>query len=788
MDCDDNNPCTDDSCDETGGCFNVANMVDCDDLDPCSVADECSNGTCVGTPIACDCQSDADCGALEDDDLCNGTLVCDKSKMPFLCVVNLATVVECAEPDGVDEPCLVSFCNPDTAACSLVAANEGKVCDDGNPCSIGDKCSGGSCEPGVGLNCADDNVCTDDSCDPSAGCLHLANQASCEDGDACTVGDVCAAGQCSPGPPKSCDDGNGCTADSCEPTSGCLHVSSPGPCDDSNSCTVDDVCVGGSCVGGAVADCEDNNPCTKDHCDKLLGCVHDAVGGACDDGDPCTVNDLCANGICLSGAAVLCDDSNPCTTDLCGGNGICSHDAVEGDCDDGNACTLGDHCMAGKCVNSGLLSCDDDNPCTSDSCDPEGGCLHLLNAAPCDDGNVCTYGDHCNLGECLGGGSLVCNDSNPCTADSCDPQAGCTFLANDDGECTDHNACTNGDKCGAGVCLPGDFVSCDDGNLCTDDVCTPKDGCVYVPNTMPCDDAELCTIDDHCEQGICIGGEELDCDDQNLCTDDACDGVAGCIYTNNVVNCDDGNECTGNDVCASSVCAGVALDCGDNDVCTDDSCDPAVGCQYVNNSASCDDGNECTTGDACADGACIAGGPTNCDDQVPCTTDSCDEEQGCLHVPLAPCCSNGAVEAGENCDDGNLTDGDGCSSQCQNELNAQCYQAYSVLSQNWRNVNYGNGSACDSGLSGWYRFQGAAGTKMPDSAPAVDHCNTDATGWLQGGHPAVNAGVVNRTACFNWVGQSCWHTSSIQVVNCKDFYLYKLGPPGCCSCVYCGTN
>jgi cysteine-rich repeat protein len=30
-------------------------------------------------------------------------------------------------------------------------------------------------------------------------------------------------------------------------------------------------------------------------------------------------------------------------------------------------------------------------------------------------------------------------------------------------------------------------------------------------------------------------------------------------------------------------------------------------------------------------------------------------------------CGNGAVEAGEQCDDGNTTSGDGCSATCQNE-------------------------------------------------------------------------------------------------------------------------
>jgi cysteine-rich repeat protein len=686
VDCDDDNPCTDDFCNEAGGCLFQDNAADCDDGDPCTVADECSGGQCSGTTIACDCHENADCAPLEDGNLCNGTLVCNTTKVPYQCEVSPDTVVTCPEAEGADAACLAASCDPVTGACSLVAANGGKACEDTNPCTIGDTCQNGLCTGGVALNCADDNVCTDDSCDPESGCVHAANSAGCQDGDACTIGDGCVDGTCVAGDPLVCDDGNECTADSCSPAWGCLH------------------------------------------------------------------------------------------------------EAVAGQCDDGNACTLGDHCSDAKCLPSGLLSCDDENPCTNDSCNPQTGCFHLLNQAPCDDGDVCTTGDHCSLGDCIGSGELTCNDNNPCTQDTCNSTNGCTFLPEDGGPCSDNNACTEGDLCSSGQCLPGDFIACDDGNLCTTDSCAPATGCVYEANAVACDDGELCTVDDHCDGGICVGGMLLNCDDENPCTDDSCDGVAGCLNINNTLGCDDGNACTGNDVCAGGECHGVALDCDDQDLCTDDSCDPDVGCQYQHNVAPCDDNNECTTGDVCAAGQCLPGGATDCNDSVACTDDTCDPEQGCLHTPVAPCCSNGVVEAGEQCDDSNLTNGDGCDDSCQNEAAAQCYQPYSNLSENWRNVSYGNGSQCDSGLSGWYRFTGAAGTKMPDSAPPVDHCNTDATGWLQGGHPTVQQGVVTRKACFNWVGQSCWSSNNIKVVNCGGFYLYQLGAPGCCSCVYCGTN
>jgi len=36
--------------------------------------------------------------------------------------------------------------------------------------------------------------------------------------------------------------------------------------------------------------------------------------------------------------------------------------------------------------------------------------------------------------------------------------------------------------------------------------------------------------------------------------------------------------------------------------------------------------------------------------------------------PPAPCCGDGNVDSGEQCDDGNTVDGDGCSSTCQTEV------------------------------------------------------------------------------------------------------------------------
>ncbi len=55
--------------------------------------------------------------------------------------------------------------------------------------------------------------------------------------------------------------------------------------------------------------------------------------------DLCPSDDVCSGGTCSAGAPQSCDDDNPCTDDSCGAAG-CVHEAKDGGtCDDGDACT-----------------------------------------------------------------------------------------------------------------------------------------------------------------------------------------------------------------------------------------------------------------------------------------------------------------------------------------------------------------------------------------------------------------------------------------------------------------
>ena len=100
---------------------------------------------------------------------------------------------------------------------------------------------------------------------------------------------------------------------------------------------------------------------------------------------------------------LACDDFDACTSDTCQGGAFCSHLIVPDGtpCTEGDQCSGGGRCEVGQCVLQDGLDCDDHNACTDDTCDPTDGCQHT---------------------------DVNCIDGDPCTADSCDPLEGCLHL------------------------------------------------------------------------------------------------------------------------------------------------------------------------------------------------------------------------------------------------------------------------------------------------------------------------------------------------------------------------
>jgi hypothetical protein len=77
---------------------------------------------------------------------------------------------------------------------------------------------------------------------------------------------------------------------------------------------------------------------------------------------------------------------------------------MDADCADASACTTAERCVAGACL-SDPVSCDDHEPCTTDSCDLELGChnIPVVNGIACGDGNVCNGIETCQAGACSNG-------------------------------------------------------------------------------------------------------------------------------------------------------------------------------------------------------------------------------------------------------------------------------------------------------------------------------------------------------------------------------------------------
>ncbi len=325
-------------------------------------------------------------------------------------------------------------------------------------------------------------------------------------------------------------------------------------CDDGNPCTIDE-CVAGECDHSPVS-CNDGNQCTADSCNSETGgCDNVALPGqTCtgQDGSACTLD----TGFC--NAAADCE--------LTAIPDCCESDA---DCADEDLCTF-EVCTSNACVSDGTAFCAPDDACEQTGCDPDTGqCVDI---------------------------DVVCDPPGPCeTGGYCDPTAGCVY-APIPGCCVDDSGCNDNDPCTADTCID---------NSCEHEVC-------HDPVSV-CDEYETC--DDNC---IPIVTGPADCSDGNLCTVDDCDPEAGgCVNLPG---------------------------CSDEDVCTDDVCvSPEIGCESTE--TDCDDGDFCTVGEFCDRmlGAC-ASSRRDCDDDDLCTIDTCSTELAdCVNAPK---CNEAA---GESC-------------------------------------------------------------------------------------------------------------------------------------------
>ena len=413
-DCDDGDPCTNDSCDEAGDA--CANLL----VPRPGEEGPYGNANC-GDTVDNDCDRAVD-GADPDCQQCQSNPDCD---------------------DG--NPCTVNTCNADNTCLTSFVTN-GTLCDDGLYCTNPDQCLDGVCS-GDPLNCSGlDDQCNQGSCDENGDqCVaNPINQGqACDDGLYCNVNETCQNGSCTSSETRDCSgESDQCNDGFCnEGMDRCekLPINEGQPCNDFLFCTTPDACSGGTCTGPQRNCTGAGDQCNDGVCDEDLDSCEPqpkAGGTPCDDGFYCTESDACND----SGNCVGSGD--PCTTEC-----LTSCNDTTDQCeptpsgtpctDDGLYCNGDEECDgAGNC--SGTTS-----PCpetTCNTCQEDTDSCHDPAGTPCpDDGQYCNGAEECD-------GAGVCDHAgDPCQAgETCDEDTDtCVGLT-----CTSDEDCpTVGDLC-----------------------------------------------------------------------------------------------------------------------------------------------------------------------------------------------------------------------------------------------------------------------------------------------------------------------------------------------------
>lgn len=454
-----------------------------------------------------------------------------------------------------------------------------------------------------------------------------------------------------PGP--ACDDGEVCTEAFCDGDEGCAQASVPGPCDDGDLCTGPDQCAGGIC-GGAPASCDDGSPCTGLGCDPASGCTYGATTASCSDGSTCTVDDTCSGGTCQPGALVVCDDDDPCTTDSCDPVSGCLASASGDDCDDGSPCTVGDTCGAEGCLGEPVNG----NPPCGEGPDAgwcgEGVCH--ANQAPD------KPAPHIEPEEPVTGQTLACSAGEVDDPDDWPLPVELTFEWRDGGVPIDGQTSPT---------LPGDLVAKGATLTC---VVTASDGMadsspgsvsVVVGNAKPhVAGATVLAADGgppHAAADLRCVADASDPDQLDTLTvsatwwanDQPVVGGSGDLLPAAAVTACEIMRCqaTVSDGLASASAESLDVQlpelpgCGEDTGCMAWTCTPAGACQGTLVEGACDDGDPCTQAGTCQDGVCVAPPlPADaCDAVSSCVLGSCESGVGCVETPVIGPCDDGSV-------------------------------------------------------------------------------------------------------------------------------------------------
>jgi hypothetical protein len=641
--------------------------------------------------------------------------------------------------------CTTDTCNIGTATC--VFTNNTVACNDGNACTTGDVCLGGVCQAGTGtLNCDDANACTDDFCTPATGCGHSNNGSTCTDGNICTLNDACAPAAA----PYENFDGVTAPALPAGWTTTFSGVgvawvtSTTGPDTAPNSAFgTDPTNIGDEAlvtppiiIYTAAAKLSFRNKFTFEGTTTCFdaGALEIKIGaGAFTDivtaggsfvsgGYTGTVSASFGNP--LGGRSAWCFSQPAYVTTVVNLPAAASGQTVQLRWRIGSDNTTG---AAGQNVDSIILTniascqpgptnaCDDGNPCTADSCNPNPppgdlvtGCVHvpIAEGGSCSDGDACNGGETCDAnGICQPGTPITCNDLNPCTDDACVPATGCVFTNDNTNTCTDNNVCTV-DSCSGGVCVsvPNFFIANGGAiNVLDNAAAAPYPSTITIPpgsgsilkvdvllngftHTFP-DDVDVLLVGPTGANAVILsdaGGGAPGVSNINLVLDDAAattapDGIGLVSGSFKPFNYD-----TASDPFTGAPAHGIAAALS-----TFIGTDPTgTWSLYVWDDAAQDVGSFTSWGLRIA---------VDCDDHNPCTNDSCDPTLGCIHVNNTAACDDGsACTTGDVCGGGSCQPGTPtvCSPSDQCHLAGVCDPGTGLCS----NPVAPDGTACDDSV------------------------------------------------------------------------------------------
>jgi cysteine-rich repeat protein len=321
--------------------------------------------------------------------------------------------------------------------------------------------------------------------------------------------------------------------------------------------------------------------------------------------------------------------------------------------------------------------------CTQSVCNMQTGMCELEqleDGAPCEDGLFCTIEDTCSDGVCKAGMEFPCKGSTEeCVLLVCDEtEQECVGGTVQNGSpCTSDDPCSSNAICQNGLCLgaPKDCSATPLPNECNTAVCDPLQNgdCVIVPTIdgLPCVVGDPCESDKACLAGTCVGTLIPSC---TLCQETE--------PNDNLADAENDPTCTG--------WQGQIGFAGDWDTFVVDIGVPGsriraeitdvtgVGCPagfdsvirvFDSNGVEIAQNDSSPFNYPCSLIDVNAPGATNL--AVGTYYVRAQHLSGSTSLPyllllntFAPGCGDGILQTGEQCDDNNTADGDGCSSTC----------------------------------------------------------------------------------------------------------------------------